>query len=110
MSPEVWAAIIALLGIPAGSLISGWRERRATQDAFRLQCYRDFLESFFELHARSTFEAQLAFVHKVNVMNLMASSEVLKWVDDLVTNYTDENGSVDKQWKIINRIIREMRC
>src|SRR5512134_2484701 len=113
MSPEVWAAIIAgcvaLLGYPAANLLGGWTERQAKQEAFRLKCYQDFLESFFELFARGTFEAQLSFAHSVNVMNLMASTEVMNSVNDLVTNYTDQNGSVDKQWEIINRLVGAMR-
>ena len=114
MSPEILAAIIAgfvaLLGYPAASLFGGWSERRAKQHAFRLECYQDFLKSFFELAARGTFEAQLAFVHKVNVMNLMASTEVMKLVGDLATNYTNEDGSEAEQWQIINRVIWAMRC
>jgi len=51
MSPEVWAAIIAgfvaLIGYPAVSFFTGWSERRAKQDAFKLDCYQKFLRSFF---------------------------------------------------------------
>jgi len=51
----------------------------------------------------------LAFTHSINIMNLMASSEVLQEVDRLIKNYEEESGSEKQQWEIVNRIIYMMR-
>jgi hypothetical protein len=67
------------------------------------------LTSFFELASRGTFEAQLAFTHSVNTLNLMASASVLQKIDGIVTNYADGAGSEERQWSIVNELIYEMR-
>src|SRR5205823_13808742 len=69
--------------------------------------------SLFDMAAQRTFETQLAFTHTVNLMNLMASANVLEAIEDLVSNYNDPNASDEekneKQWPIINNIIYGMR-
>lgn len=114
ISPQVWAAIIAgcvaLLGYPVASYLTGLREARAKEVAFKLECYQSFLKSAFDLAARRTFETQLEFTHTVNIMNLMASADVLKGVSSLVTDFTEKpQGWEERQLTSVNRIVYFMR-
>ena len=109
VSAAIIAGVIALLGYPVSNYFTHRSERQARAFTFKLDCYQNFLKSFFEYAARNTFEAQLAFTHAVNVMNLMASQDVLNAIGELVNNYNDPEGTVDNQWKIVNTIVRCMR-
>ena len=111
MSPQVLAAVIAglvvLLGYPVTSFFASRRAARAKEMAFKLECYQEFLKSFFELANRPTYETQLSFTHSVNVLNLMAGREILDALHDLRANY--EKGTEEQQWRILDEILYRMR-
>lgn len=113
MSPEVLAAIIAgcvaLLGYPVSSLLTSRQEARAREMAFKLERYQDFLKAFFTYANEPSLETQLEFTHKVNVLNLMASPHILSLLHDLTSNYESDSGTVDRQWQILNEMLRQMR-
>ena len=111
MSPQVLAAVIAglvvLLGYPVTSFFASRRAARAKEMAFKLECYQEFLKSFFELANRPTYETQLSFTHSVNVLNLMAGREILDALHELRANY--EKGTEEQQWRILDEILYRMR-
>jgi hypothetical protein len=101
------AGSVALLGYPVTNFFTTRREARAKELAFKLDCYQGFLKSFFALANEPSYETQLAFTHSVNVLNLMASPEILAAVHALNNNY--EKSSEDRQWKILDEMLFLMR-
>jgi hypothetical protein len=110
-SPEVWAAIIAgsaaLIGYPLTSYYTSRREARAKETAFKIECYQRFVNAFFGLAERRSFETQLEFTQSVNLMTLMASRDVLEALHELNTSY--QSRSAESQWKILDKILYRMR-
>lgn len=80
---------------------------------FKLDRYADFLGGFAEIgSADKTREAHLRIANAVNVMNLMASREVLEHVYrllDYIRTHKDESYSVAQQDEIIRHIILAIR-
>jgi hypothetical protein len=107
---------VALLGVSAtfvGYFISNALERRRAVSLremdFRVDRYKEFLLAFTEVSIDRTYETQLRFVNSVNVLFIVGSAEVVVSVSDLISNYNDEQGSVESQQPIINRIVLAMR-
>jgi hypothetical protein len=51
----------------------------------------------------------LRFVNSTNVILLIGGQELLHAIKDLVDNFNHKTGSVEKQWKIMDRILIQMR-
>ena len=80
---------------------------------FKLDRYADFLGGFAEIgSANKSHEAHLRIANSVNVMNLMASGDVLRHVYsllDYVRTHRDDSYSVAEQDDIIQQIILAIR-
>jgi hypothetical protein len=89
------------------------REHQLRDLQFKLDRYADFLGGFAEIgSADKTREAHLRIANAVNVMNLMASREVLEHVYrllDYIRTHKDESYSVAQQDEIIRHIILAIR-
>ena len=110
LSLALLTCVLTLIGYFVSSSLERWKAVRLRQMEFRLDRYREFLLSFGALSGSRTFETQLRFVDSVNVILLIGSADLLRAVKELVDNYNDEAGTVEKEQSILERILFQMRC
>jgi hypothetical protein len=111
--PLAVASIGGLITL-TGYFISNGLERSRTirirEMEFKLAQYKEFLAALTEQHGKYTYETHVRFVNSMNAILLIAEARLLYDVKDLVDNYNDAEGTDDRSWEIINRIIYSMRC
>jgi hypothetical protein len=117
MNTAIWVAVIGALATLITATVSHFLARRREYQLrnmqFKLDRYADFLGGFAEIGSpNKTHEAHLRVANAVNVMNLMASREVLEHVYrllDYVRTHNDGSYSVVEQNEIIRQIILAIR-
>jgi hypothetical protein len=117
MNIAIWVAVIGALATLISATVSHFLARRREYQLrniqFKLDRYADFLGGFAEIGSpNKTHEAHLRVANAVNVMNLMASREVLEHVYRLLDYVgTHKNGSysVVEQNEIIRQIVLAIR-
>ncbi|HUK35531.1 MAG TPA: hypothetical protein VLV86_16555 [Vicinamibacterales bacterium] len=113
MNPQIWAAVIAgcaaLIGLPLTNYLAGRRDARAKEVAFKIDCYERFVNAYFGMAERSSFETQLELTKSVNLMALMANRGVLDAIHDLVDNRNSQDGAPERSWELLDKILYEMR-
>jgi hypothetical protein len=113
MNPQIWAAVVAgcvaLIGLPVTNYLAGRRDAKAKEVAFKIDCYQRFVNAYFGMAERPSFDTQIELTKSVNLMSLMASRGVLDAVHDLVANRNSEDGTPDRGWELLDKILYEMR-
>lgn len=113
MNPQIWAAVIAgcvaLIGLPVTNYLASRREARAKEVAFKIDCYQRFVNAYFGMAERPSFETQLELAKSVNLMALMASRGVLQAIHELVKNRNANDGTPGRGWELLDKVLYEMR-
>ncbi|HEX8846520.1 MAG TPA: hypothetical protein VF791_17870 [Pyrinomonadaceae bacterium] len=117
MNLQLWVAIIAASVTMMSAVFTLYftrrREIKLRELSFKLDKYADFLTGFSVMGSRhKTYEAHLKLTDSVNTLNLIASSEVLTHVYELldyVSQYQGASYSVEEQDRILNQIILSIR-
>ncbi len=111
--PLAVASIGGLITL-TGYFISNGLERnraiRIREMEFKLAQYKEFLAALTEQRGKYTYETHVRFVNSVNAILLIAGARLLNEVKDLVENYNNPQGTEDRSWEIIHRIMYSMRC
>jgi hypothetical protein len=109
----ITVTLLGGVGTCLGYFISNSLERqkqlRLREIEFRLERYREFLLALVDDYAQQTFETHTRFVNCTNVILLIGGPSLLQAIKELVENFNDKNGSVEKQWIIMDRILLQMR-
>jgi hypothetical protein len=109
----ITVTLLGGVGTCLGYFISNSLERqkqlRLREIEFRLERYREFLLALVDDYAQQTFESQMRFVNCTNVILLIGGPALLQAIKELVQNFNDKNGSDEKQWVIMDRILLQMR-
>src|SRR5262249_20791468 len=104
----------ALLGLPFTNYLAGRSEAKAKEVAFKIDCYQRFVNAYFAMAERASFETQLELTKSVNLMALMASQDVLDAINDLVDNRNNQDETAEvrekRSWELLNKILYKMRC
>ncbi|MBZ5665684.1 MAG: hypothetical protein LAO30_13865 [Acidobacteriia bacterium] len=117
MNTALWVAVIGALATLIAATITHFlarrREYQLRELQFKLDRYVDFLGGFAEFgSATKSHEVHLRIASAVNVMNLIASREVLEQVYrlfDYIRTHKDGSYSIVEQDEIIRQIILAIR-
>jgi hypothetical protein len=111
--PLAVASIGGLITL-TGYFVSNGLERRRTvrirEMEFKLAQYKEFLAALTEQNGKYTYETHVRFVNSVNAILLIAGARLLNDVKDLVENYNNSEGTEERSWEIVHRIMYSMRC
>ncbi|MDD1718768.1 MAG: hypothetical protein LUQ25_01790 [Methanoregulaceae archaeon] len=119
---EEWIVVIAgvvviVIALCVTYLLSAQRERRAMRERYKLAVYADLLNAVTALNiatgdAYRLGQAKMALARTLNRLNLVASPDVLKHVNELLdfmNECTDGDYDQLKELNILNQIVRAVR-
>jgi hypothetical protein len=113
MTVALIGALATLIAAVVGQYLNRRREVKLQELKFKLDRYMDFLSGFSEMGSSyKSYEAHRKLANSVNLMNLIASREVLEKVHDLldyIGTHQGEDYSVEQQDNIIRSIILSIR-
>ncbi len=106
-------ALATLIAAVIGQFLNRRREIKLQELKFKLDRYMDFLSGFSEMGSiYKSYEAHRKLANSVNLMNLIASREVLEKVHDLldyIGTHRGDDYSIEQQDNIIRSIILAIR-
>jgi hypothetical protein len=105
----VIAGFITLIGYFITNALERRREVRIREGEFRLSQYKEFLAALTEQAAEYNMQTHVRFVNSVNVLLLIGGPGLLYAIKALVENYNDKDGTEERSWEIIDRILQQMR-
>jgi hypothetical protein len=100
---------LTLIGYFITNALERRREIRIREMEFRLSQYKEFLAAFTEQAASYNMQTHVRFVNSVNVLLLIGGPGLLYAIKALVENYNQEDGTEEKSWAIVDRILQQMR-
>jgi hypothetical protein len=100
---------LTLIGYFITNALERRREIRIREMEFRLAQYKEFLAALTEQAATYNMQTHVRFVNSVNVLLLIGGPGLLYAIKALVENYNEEEGTEDKSWEIVDRILHQMR-
>ena len=113
ITSPITVTLLGGLGTCIGYLISNRLERQKAlqlrEIEFRLERYREYLLALMDDYSYQTFDTGLQFVNCTNVILLIGGPGLLEALKDFRDNFNNAR-SEDEQWKIVNRIVFQMRC
>jgi hypothetical protein len=109
--------VIIIIALCATYLLSAQRERRAIRERYKLAVYADLLNAVTGLNVSSgdayrLGQAKMALARTLNRLNVVASPDVLKHVNELLdfmNECTDGEYDQLKELNILNQIVRAVR-
>ena len=109
--------VIIIIALCATYLLSAKRERRAIRERYKLAVYGDLLNAVTGINISSgdvykLGHAKMALARTLNRLNLVASPDVLKYVNELLDFMNEcSDGEYDqlKELNILNQIVRAVR-
>jgi len=109
----ITVTLLGGLGTCIGYFVSNRLERqkelRLREIEFRLERYREYLHALIADYSYQTFDTALQFVNCTNVILLIGGPGLLQALKDFKDNFNNAR-SEDEQWRIVNRIVFQMRC
>jgi len=103
------AGLVTVVGYFITNTLARRRDVRIREMEFRLSQYKEFFAALTEQKAAYNAQTHVRFVNSMNVLLLMGSPGLLYEIKALVDNYNEPDGTEENAWKIIERILKQMR-